>query len=75
LKNDAVLLRHILIAIDRIERYTGEGRSAFFAISMVQDAVVRNLEIIGEAVRNLSPALKEQHPKIPRAASRRCGMS
>jgi uncharacterized protein with HEPN domain len=32
---------------------------------MVQDAVVRNLEVIGEAVRNLPTDLRRQHPKVP----------
>jgi len=30
-----------------------------------QDAVVRRIEIIGEAVRNLSPEIKERYPEIP----------
>jgi uncharacterized protein with HEPN domain len=32
---------------------------------MAQDAVVRNLEIIGEAVKNLSPGLRTRHPSVP----------
>ena len=32
---------------------------------MVQDAVVRNVEIIGEAVKNLSEPLKSSHPEVP----------
>ena len=38
---------------------------------MIQDAVVRNLEIVGEATKRLSPAFRERHPDIPwRAISR-----
>jgi uncharacterized protein with HEPN domain len=36
-------------AIDRARAYTESGREEFFAASMIQDAVVRNLEIVGEA--------------------------
>lgn len=49
----------------RIEAYTAAGRRAFCADTMVQDAVIRNLEIIGEAVRNLPLDLRRQHPQIP----------
>jgi uncharacterized protein with HEPN domain len=65
MKDDAVYLRHIRDAIAKIEEYTAGGRDAFFADAMVQDAVIRNLEIIGEAVRNLSPELRRQHPGVP----------
>lgn len=53
MKDDAVYLRHICDAIVRIEAYTKSGRKAFLADTMVQDAVIRNLEVIGEAVRRL----------------------
>jgi len=51
-KDAAVFLRHIRDAITRIETYTAAGRRAFLTDTMVQDAVIRNLEVIGEAVRN-----------------------
>ena len=41
------------------------GREAFLADKMIQDAVIRNLEVIGEAVKNLSSDLRDQHPDIP----------
>ncbi|CAD6553553.1 DUF86 domain-containing protein [Paraburkholderia sabiae] len=56
-KNDlriADYLDHMLEAIGRIERYTrGMTSDAFAAESLVQDAPIRNLEIIGEAARNV----------------------
>jgi len=64
-KDAAIYLRHIRDAIARIEKYTAQGRKAFFEDSMVQDAVIRNLEVIGEAVRSLPPELKRRHPEIP----------
>jgi uncharacterized protein with HEPN domain len=64
-KDPAVYLRHIRDAIARIGKYTAQGRNAFFDDSMVQDAVIRNLEVIGEAVRSLPPELKRRHPEIP----------
>jgi uncharacterized protein with HEPN domain len=64
-KDPAVFLRHIQDSIARIEAYTATGRRAFLVDTMVQDAVIRNLEIIGEAVRNLPLDLRRQHPTIP----------
>lgn len=54
MKSDRIYLLHIRDAIARVLEYTREGKDAFFARPMVQDAVVRNVEIIGEAVKNLS---------------------
>jgi uncharacterized protein with HEPN domain len=65
MKNDLVYLRHIADAITDIDKYTVGGKSEFYATKMIQDAVIRNLEIIGEAVKNISPATREQHPEIP----------
>ncbi len=64
MKNQEPYLRHILDAIDRIETYTAEGAEAFFNDPMQQDAVVRNLEVIGEAVKHLSPATKAKVPEV-----------
>lgn len=65
MKDAAIYLRHIQDAITRIEKYTAQGRESFFEDTMVQDAVIRNLEVIGEAVRSLPPELKRRHPEIP----------
>ena len=63
------LLQHILEAADRVLRYTmGMGRKEFSADTMVQDAVIRNVEIIGEATNNLlevDPDIGERYPSIP----------
>jgi uncharacterized protein with HEPN domain len=64
-KDDRIYLLHVRDAIQRIFKYTADGEEAFFADSKTQDAVVRNLEIIGEAVKNLSPALRDANPEIP----------
>lgn len=65
MKDDRVYLRHILDSIARIENYTAGGRPIFDANPMVQDAVVRNLEMIGEAVRHVSDDLRNRHPHVP----------
>ena len=62
-------LDHILEAIRRITRYTkGMDEAAFREDERTQDAVIRNIEIIGEATSNICQAderFVEQHPKVP----------
>lgn len=65
MKDESVYLKHILDAIKKIESYTTGGRKAFFQNTMVQDAVIRNLEVIGEAVRSLSPDFRRRHREVP----------
>jgi uncharacterized protein with HEPN domain len=65
MKDDRVFLAHIRDAITRIESYTHGGRQAFFSDTKTQDAVIRNLEVIGEAVKNLSADLRDKHPDVP----------
>lgn len=55
-------LWHILEAIRRVERYTEDmTETGFLASEMVQDAVIRNIEIMGEAANNI----RQHHPEIP----------
>jgi uncharacterized protein with HEPN domain len=64
-RDDRVYLQHIRDALDDIATYTSAGREALFAERMRQDATIRNLQVIGQAVKNLSDASKSQHPAIP----------
>ena len=65
MKDDRVYLGHIRDAIHDIERYTAGGRDTFMADRMQQDAVIRKLEIIGEAVKHLSEQTTSRRPEIP----------
>ena len=62
-------LLHMLEAADRVQSYTsGVSEEEFFANQMLQDAVVRNIEIIGEAANNLleiGPEFAAKYPSIP----------
>ncbi len=49
MKGDRIYLLHIRDAIEHILEYTVDGKGSFLADRRIQDAVVRNLEIIGEA--------------------------
>lgn len=64
-RDERLYLADIHSAIERILRYTAAGRDAFLADPMMQDAVVRNLEIMGEAVKGLSDSVRAAHPEVP----------
>lgn len=59
-------LHDILDSIARIQRYArGLCATEFLKNELLQDAIVRRLEIIGEAVGRLPDDLKNRHPDIP----------
>jgi uncharacterized protein with HEPN domain len=59
-------LQDILDAIDRIGSYVeGMTYADFLADRKTQDAVTRNIEIIGEAARCLTAQFKQEHPSVP----------
>ena len=65
-KDDSVYLKHILNAISQIEEYVhGVSLEQFEQAKLIQDGVIRELEIIGEASRNLSNDLCQSHPETP----------
>jgi len=65
-KDNLVYLKHILDAISRIEEYTqGITYEDFMKNHLIQDGVIRQIEIIGEAARRLSRDIRERHPEIP----------
>ena len=62
---DRTLLAHILQCMDRIRNYTNGQRETFYGSHMVQDAVVRNLQILAESTQRLSEGLKTTEPAVP----------
>ena len=64
-KDPRVYLAHILECADRIERYLGQDREAFLRDTMVQDAVIRNFEVIGEAAKRIPEQFRVVHAGIP----------
>jgi len=56
----------MLVAIDKMARYTeGLDAATFSADEFTVDAVLRNLEVLGEAARNVPPEVRDAHPEIP----------
>lgn len=65
MRKDEAYLRHVLDAISDIKRFMkGLTEEEFFENKEKQYAVLRALEIIGEATKNLSKEIKEEHPEI-----------
>ena len=65
MRDDKLYLDDILSSIRRIEEYTQAGEQSFLKSTLTQDAVIRNFEIIGEASKQISQALRERYPDLP----------
>jgi uncharacterized protein with HEPN domain len=64
MKDDRLYLIHIRDCLSRIRQYTREGQRTFLASTLIQDAVIRNLQTLTESSQRLSLSLKNQHPEI-----------
>jgi uncharacterized protein with HEPN domain len=64
-RDPRVYLDDILAAITRIEAYTAEGKGVFLRDGKTQDAVIRQLSVIGEAAAKLPAAIRTTQPDIP----------
>ena len=58
-------LLHALDAIDAVLEYTKDGRDSFFADRKTQDAVIRNIEVLGQAVKGVSDETRARDETIP----------
>ena len=64
--DDKARLGHIYDAIVKIERYiSGVEKTAFLQNDILQDAVMRQVEIIGEASSRISDEMQEKYPNLP----------
>jgi uncharacterized protein with HEPN domain len=64
-KDQRVYLFHAIDAIDAILTYTADGSDEFFKDAKTQDAVIRNVEIIGQAVKGVDQDTRALDPTIP----------
>jgi uncharacterized protein with HEPN domain len=71
-KDDRLYLHHMLERCRRITRFIAPGREAFQRSEVLQDAVIRNVEVIGEAAKRVSAAARSRLPRLDWKAI--CGM-
>lgn len=65
-EKDTVYVHHILLAIEKIGGYVARGgKDLFDRDTAIQDAIVKQVEIIGEASRKISEVYKASHQDIP----------
>lgn len=65
MKDDKVFIEHILESINAIEEFSKDlTKEELKSNRMKQNAIVREIEIIGEAAKNISKILKNKHPEI-----------
>lgn len=65
-RNPKIFLLDILESIEKIEKYTkGATEKKFLASDEMQDAVMKRLEVIGEAAKHIPERIKKEYPEIP----------
>ncbi len=66
MRDDLAYIRHILESIEIIEGHIlGVTMENFIGSFLIQDAVIRRFEIIGEAAKNISKYFRERYPEVP----------
>jgi uncharacterized protein with HEPN domain len=65
-KDPVVFIGYIIECIELIEKYLeGNSREDFFSRTQLQDSIIRRIEIIGEAVKNLPGDFRNEHQEVP----------
>jgi len=65
-KDPKIFIEHILESIEEIEKYSLHAtQETFSKMTMMQDAIIRRIEIIGEATKKLPKPFKGKYPKMP----------
>ena len=64
MRDDKEKLEKILDCIDQVKEYTRGGEDEFFKNRLIQDGVVRNFQVIGQAIKDLSVELKEKNQDV-----------
>lgn len=66
MRDDLVYLMHIRDSLREVRQFIeGESYESFLENRMVQNAVMRSFEVVGEAARRVSPEFREAYPEVP----------
>ncbi len=64
-KEALIFIEHMLESIEKIEKYTKKlTKEKLIKDTKVQDAIIRRIEILGEAVKNLPDDFRNKHPEV-----------
>ncbi|NQS97623.1 MAG: DUF86 domain-containing protein [candidate division Zixibacteria bacterium] len=64
MKDDKLYLIHILECIERIGQYVTEGRQSFMTSTIIQDAVIRNLQVLAESSQRISKKMRSKYSEV-----------
>ena len=64
MRDDRLYLRHIAECIGRVEQYVAGGQNSFMQSTLIQDAVLRNLQVLGESTGRISVEARARRPEI-----------
>jgi uncharacterized protein with HEPN domain len=64
MKDDKLYIIHMLECIQRVEKYTVDGRDAFLGSELIQDAVIWNLQVMAESSQRISEELQLRYPEV-----------
>ena len=64
MKSEQAYLHHIIHCIGRIKEDSRDGKGAVFASPTLQDAIIRNLQILCESTQHLTEPRKKRHPEV-----------
>ncbi len=64
MKDALLYVEHVLDCIGRIDDYAQGRKSVFIGSRLVQDAVVRNLQVLAESTQRLTDEIKGQYPEV-----------
>ena len=64
-RDHRVYLHDMLFAIGRVEEYRKSGRKQYLEDGLLQDGIIRQISIVGEAATKLPPAWKKDYPDVP----------
>jgi uncharacterized protein with HEPN domain len=65
MKDVCLYLTHIIECVDKIEQFTKNGKDIFLSSVLIQDAVYRNFEIIGEAAKRIPNDVRKNISDVP----------
>jgi uncharacterized protein with HEPN domain len=63
-KSQRAYVEHVIQCIRRIAEDSATGRDGVFASQTLQDAIVRNLQVLCESTQRIAEPHKQQHPEI-----------